>query len=131
MDEIPARRMRGAPAPDWKPIRHHLGILGFGVNAYVARSAGDALVPEHDEVPAEGPGLEGHEELYFVSRGRARFRVDGEDVDAPAGTLVFVRDPTVVRSAVAAEDGTTVLVAGAQPGIAFSVSPWETSYLGS
>ena len=30
-------------------------------------------------------------------RGRARFTIDGEDVDAPAGTVVFIQDPAVKR----------------------------------
>jgi tetratricopeptide (TPR) repeat protein len=46
-------------------------------------------------------------------------------VDAPAGTLVFVRDPAARRSAVAAEPDTTVLVVGATAGQAFEPSPWE------
>jgi tetratricopeptide (TPR) repeat protein len=48
----------------------------------------------------------------------------GEDVDAPAGTLVFVR-PGTVRSAVAGAPQTTVLVIGAPPGEAYAASGWE------
>jgi hypothetical protein len=40
------------------------------------------------------------EELYFVHSGRARFELDGEQVDAPAGTFVFV-PPAVKRTAFA------------------------------
>ena len=36
-------------------------------------------------------------------RGPRPFTLDGEEVDAPAGTLVFLRDPTVKRAAVALE----------------------------
>src|SRR3954466_7489462 len=96
------------PGPaDWKPIRHHFGIRAFGVNAWVATEAGQELVEEHDEL--EEDGVSGHEELYAISAGRAVFTVDGSRVDAPAGTLVFVRDPALVRSAVAEEVGTTVV----------------------
>lgn len=105
------------------PIRLPLGIRAFGVNAYGAQAAGGLVIEEHDEL---GPGAGRHEELYVVLRGRARFTLDGEDADAPAGTLVFVRDPAVRRRAVAEEAGTTVLVVGGAPGQAFEPSPWES-----
>ena len=40
---------------------------------------------------------------------------------------MYVQDPGARRSAVADEEGTTVLVIGGRPGAAFSVSPWERS----
>jgi tetratricopeptide (TPR) repeat protein len=49
----------------------------------------------------------------------------GEEVDAPSGTAVFVRDPGVRRGAVAKDADTTVLVVGGVPGRAFEPSPWE------
>jgi tetratricopeptide (TPR) repeat protein len=107
---------------DTTPVRIPLGIRAFGVNAYGNESAGGRVIEEHDEL---GDGAGRHEELYVVVRGRARFTLDGEDVDAPAGTLVFVRDPAVRRGAVADEPATTVLVVGATPGQAFEPSPWE------
>jgi tetratricopeptide (TPR) repeat protein len=110
--------------PTWRPIRSALGIGAFGVNAWESTAAGQQLIGEHDEV---GPGAGGHEELYLVTAGRARFTVDGREIDAPAGTLVFVPDPASKRAAVADEAGTTVLAIGAQPGAAFEVSPWERS----
>jgi tetratricopeptide (TPR) repeat protein len=106
----------------WHPIRAELGITGFGVNAWRAGKAGQELIEEHDEV---GGGAGRHEELYLVLAGRATFTVDGETVDAPAGRIVFVRDPEVKRAAAAEEDGTVVLVAGGTSGEAFTVSPWE------
>jgi hypothetical protein len=81
------------------------------------------VIEEHDELGAAGTGR--HQELYVVLTGRARFTLDGEERDAPAGTLVFIGEPDVVRGAVAAEPNTTVLAIGARPGVAFSVSPWE------
>ncbi len=60
--------------------------------------------------------------------GRATFTLDGEERDAPAGTLVFIGEPDVRRGAVAAEPDTTVLAIGARPGVAFTVSPWEWSF---
>jgi tetratricopeptide (TPR) repeat protein len=72
--------------------------------------------------------LANHEELYVVVSGHATFTVGGDEIDAPEGTLVFVSDPAARRGAVAREAGTTVLVVGARPGEAFSVSPWEESW---
>ena len=79
---------------------------------------GDDVVEPHDEDPDLG-----HEELYFVARGRATFTLDGETYDAPAGTYVFVPDTATHRHAVAAEAGTTVLSFGGPP--TFTPSAWE------
>ena len=76
-----------------RPVRHHLGITAFGANAWTVENVGDRLMPEHEED-------EGSEELYVVLRGRARFEIGGESVDAPQGTLVFVgrgHEPDRVR----------------------------------
>src|SRR6266508_2239651 len=104
-----------------RPVRLHFGINSFGINAYSAR-AGERVIEEHDEL-AHGAGR--HEELYFVATGHATFELAGEEVDAPAGTAVFVRDPAVRRGAVAKEADTTVLVVGGVPGRAFEPSPSE------
>jgi mannose-6-phosphate isomerase-like protein (cupin superfamily) len=112
LQEIPAR-------DTWIPIRDHLGIEAFGVNAYRAQAAGDTVISDHLET------LSKHEELYVVVAGHAAFTVDGEEIDAPQGTLVFVGDPASRRTAVAKEPGTTVLVTGARAGHAFEVTPWE------
>jgi tetratricopeptide (TPR) repeat protein len=108
---------------DTIPIRIPLGIAAFGVNAYGSREAGGRVIEEHDEL---GAGAGRHEELYVVLGGRATFTVAGEELDAPAGTLVFVRDPDARRGAVAAEPDTTVLVVGGTVGKAFVPSPWES-----
>ena len=106
----------------WFPIRIELDINAFGVNAWRATEPGQELIEEHDEV---GGSAGRHEELYVVLSGHATFTVDGETVDAPAGKLVFVRDPALKRAARADEAGTTVLVAGGKRGEPFSISPWE------
>ncbi len=105
----------------WRPIRRRFGIEAFGINAYTA-NAGDLVVEQHDET---GHGAGHHEELYVVVSGRATFTVDGQEIDAPPGTLVFLDDPKEKRGAVAAEDGTTVLAVGGARDEAFRVSPWE------
>jgi mannose-6-phosphate isomerase-like protein (cupin superfamily) len=127
VSEIPAPVPAEPGSYEWKPVRHHLGIRSFGVNANVA-DAGDILVEEHTEVEDSGTR---HEELYLVVNGHATFTVAGEEVDAPTGMLVFVPDPEVARSARALEDGTTVLAIGAEPGAVFRISPWEQKYFGA
>ena len=110
----------------WKSVRHHFDIHAFGASAYVADEAGQRVVPEHDET-SSGRSTEGaHEELYVVVSGSADFTVGGEQVGATAGTLVFVRDPDLVRTAFAREPGTVILAFGGAPGEAFAVSAWET-----
>ena len=102
----------------WKPLRRTLGIDAFGINAYSAAAVGDHVVEEHTEETL------GHQEAYVVIVGHATFSLDGEEIDAPQGTVVFIRDPKVRRSAVAVEPGTTVLAIGGVPG-AHTPSAWE------
>jgi len=104
----------------WRPVRHHFGITAFGVNAWTAIAAGDRIINEHDE--SEPDDL--NEELYLVQRGRARFELDDERVDAPAGTFVFVR-PGVKRTAFAEEPGTTIIAVGGVQGKAYEPHGFE------
>jgi tetratricopeptide (TPR) repeat protein len=106
----------------WRPVRRTLGIEAFGMNAYTAADAGDEIVEDHDEL---GNAAGGHEEVYAVLAGHVTFTVAGEEIDAPAGTLVFLKDPAVRRSAVALEPNSTVLAVGGEPGKAYEVSAWE------
>lgn len=105
----------------WHTIRSTLGVEAFGVNAWTTTEDGQQLIGEHDEASGEG-----HEELYVVLAGHATFTLDGEEFDAPAGTVVHVADPAVKRGAVGVA-GTTVLVTGAKRGQAFTPSEWERS----
>jgi mannose-6-phosphate isomerase-like protein (cupin superfamily) len=108
----------------YRPVRRALGVTAFGVNAYTADRAGDELIETHDETTA---GSARHEELYVVVTGRATFTVDGQEVDAPVGTLVLV-PPGVRRAAAASADDTSVLVIGGAPGAAGPLSPFEYWY---
>lgn len=104
----------------WRPVRRRLGIEAFGVNVFSADDEGRQVIEDHHEP-------DGHEELYLVLRGRAAFTLaDGDEVDAPPGTLVFVR-PGTRRAAVAREPGTAVLAVGAKRDEVFRPSGWEYS----
>ena len=118
LDEIASHQW-----PHWIPIRHHFGIETFGLNGY-RRGAGENVVPEHDESGSGAP------ELYFVASGHAAFTVAGEEVDAPAGTCVWVSDASARRSAEALADDTLVLAIGAAaPGRAYAPAGWDSHYL--
>ncbi len=118
-------RVSFAPELGWHPVRHLLGITAFGMNAYTCHTDGGPLVEEHDEL---GDTAGGHEEVYVVITGHAVFTLDGEEVDAPAGTVVAVHDPAVRRGARALTAGTTALAVGGAPGRPFEVSKWEYAF---
>jgi tetratricopeptide (TPR) repeat protein len=103
----------------WRPVRHHFGITSFGVNAWTGREVGNRIINEHSESDADD-----NEELYLVQSGRATFELEGERVDAPAGTFVFAR-PGVKRTAFAEEPGTTIIALGGTPGKAYEAFGWE------
>lgn len=103
---------------EWRPIRRRFGIRSFGINAYTSSHVGGWVVAEHDETS-------GQEELYLVLSGRATFMLDGEELDAPAGTAVFLPAGPVKRKATADEEGTTVLAIGGWTDKAFVPSASE------
>ncbi len=97
------------------PVREHFGIHGFGANAYTPREDG-TLINEHTET--------GQEELYVVLDGNATFEVDGETIDAPAGTFVAV--PPGVRRKATGEG--TILAIGGTPGEAYQAIDWGEAW---
>jgi hypothetical protein len=104
-----------------RPLRRRLGFRPFGVNVWSADAAGDKLIPPHEEDS-------GHEELYVVVRGAARFTLGEETSDVQAGTLIHVRAGTF-REATAAEPHTMILVAGGKEGVAFEPGGWELVHI--
>jgi tetratricopeptide (TPR) repeat protein len=122
LDDV--ERIETGSAGWWRPIRRALGMTAVGANAYTAERPGDPLIETHDETTF---GAGGHEELYVVLSGEAAFTVDGDEVAAPAGSLLLV-PPGTRRGAVAAAPDTTVLIVGAKPGAALPVSPYEFWY---
>jgi hypothetical protein len=103
----------------WLPLREALGTRIVGMAAFVADRVGQELIEAHTEVD----GGRGHEEVYVVLRGRATFGLDGEELDAPAGTFVVVA-PAVHRRAVAAEPDTAVLALGGPPTFEPAADEW-------
>ena len=109
--------------PHWIPVRHHFGIETFGINLWRGQDDG-TVIPEHDESATGAP------ELYYVVEGQATFTVGGDDVDAPAGTCVWVTDPSAKRAGRANGPGTLVpSVGAAAPGQAYAPAGWDSHYL--
>ena len=105
------------PRGRYMPVREHLGIHSFGINAYRPGEDG-TLINDHDESGS------GQEELYVVLDGHATFEVDGETVDAPAGTYVSV--PPGTRRKATGEG--TVLAIGATPGEPYEALDWGEAW---
>jgi hypothetical protein len=126
VDDLPYEIDDDYPTTEWKPVRRFFDIGAFGCNVARARKAGDVLTHDHTEVADAGTR---HEELFLIVTGRATYRVDGEEVDAPAGTFLHVPDPAVVRGVVAKEAGTVMFVVGGEPGCVFAPSDWDTEPL--
>ena len=103
-------------------IRRRFDITSFGVQAYRAPSD-VGVINEHHEVGFLG---DGQEELYIVLNGAATFEIDGESVEAAAGSLVLVQ-PAAKRRAISKDDGTTILAVGGTPGKAYEPEPIEWS----
>jgi hypothetical protein len=132
LDDVATLGFSEPGLPNWKPLRHALGVGAFGVNAWVA-GPGDQLIERHDELVdcgCDGVTPPGHEELYVLVAGAADFTVGEDTFPVHAGSVVFIRDPALVREAIAREPGTTVLTVGAARGVAFEPSEWETRFLG-
>ena len=117
LDEIAAEQW-----PYWAPIRHQFDVRSFGVNAWRGTD-GDEVIKRHTESES------GQEELFLVLSGRCAFTVDGDEIAAPAGTLVYVSDASAERVAFAKEEGTVVLSIGATRGTMYEPSGWDTGYL--
>ena len=98
------------------PVREHLGIHSFGINAIKADADG-LLINEHDEAG-------GQEEVYVVLDGNATFEVDGETFEAPAGTFISVR-PESKRKATG---NATMLALGGTPGEAYQGMDWGEAW---
>ncbi len=86
-DELQA--IEGSGSTRWLLARRGLGVQSFGINV-VEIGAGGAL-PEHDERERD------QEEVFVILEGRGTIVADGEERDAPAGTLARM-SPGVTRT---------------------------------
>jgi hypothetical protein len=103
----------------WRPVRRALGIDIVGMGAFTAEQPGEILIEPHTEVE----NGRGQQEVYVVIRGKARFLIDGAEVETPAGTLLRV-DAQAHREATAVEADTTVLALGGESTFEPSASEW-------
>jgi quercetin dioxygenase-like cupin family protein len=120
LDEVPLVPTDDPDDFDWYPLQHYFGLRAFGVNAF-GGDAGIQLVAEHDERES------GHEELYLVVRGAARFTLNGEAHDATAVSVIAIPDPAVTRAGVAIEDDTIVLAVGGPADSGFATT-WRAEH---
>ncbi len=126
IDDVPFEVDDAYPTTEWKPLRRYFGVGSFGTNLAKATREGDVLTHDHTEIDDAGTR---HEELFLIVCGHATYRVDGEEIDAPAGTFLYVPDPATTRGVVAREAGTVMLVVGGEPGAVFTPSGWDTEPL--
>ena len=110
----------------WHPVRRRFGIRAFGVNAYTSEGVGKHVVEKHDERSGGAGGPRGA--LRRRSTAARPSRSAMRRLDAPAGTLLFIADPALERSAIAEQEGTLVLAIGGPAGEAYEVSAWESYF---
>ena len=94
---------------NWLLVRRSLGVASFGMNI-VEIAPGDRI-PEHDELGRD------QEEVFMILEGSPTVVVDGQEHDAPAGTLVRFA-PQLSR---------TILNKGSEPATVLMVSAPTTS----
>jgi uncharacterized cupin superfamily protein len=90
----------------FRKIREALGVTAFGVNALVIPPGKAGINHYHEQ----------QDELYFVHRGRARFRVGDEERELGPGGLVHVESTTPRLFANAGDEDLVLLVVGGKDG---------------
>ena len=83
--------MEGSGNATWHLVRKPLRLEACGINMVEIGPGGQ--IPEHSEAES------GQVEIFAILEGEAKFRLDGQDHDAPAGTFVRI-DPEVTRTIV-------------------------------
>jgi uncharacterized cupin superfamily protein len=92
--------------PGFRKVRAALGVTAFGVNGLV--------FPPHYEGPNHYH--ETQDELYFVHRGTATFRFDGEEHQVGEGGLVHVESTTPRAISNRTGDDLVLLIVGGKGG---------------
>jgi tetratricopeptide (TPR) repeat protein len=105
----------------WRPVRRRFGIQAFGTNVYTPGES-KQVIEEHTELQL------GHHEIYLVLRGRVHFTIGDDEHELGRGQLIFVRDPSLRRGALALTDDAAVLALGGKPGEAYEISAWEAMF---
>jgi quercetin dioxygenase-like cupin family protein len=83
--------MEGSGNATWRLARRSMGVPAFGFNLVEIGPGGQ--IPEHDETGSD------EIEVFAILEGEGKFRLDGEDHPAPAGTFVSM-EPQVRRTIV-------------------------------
>lgn len=83
--------MEGSGNATWQLVRRPLELEAFGINVVEIGPGGQ--IPEHTEAES------GQIEVFAILAGEGKFRLDGEEHDAPAGCFVRI-DPSVSRTIV-------------------------------
>ena len=90
----------------FRKIRQGLGITAFGANAVVLAPGVESRPHYHER----------QDELYFVHRGRARFRLPGEERELGPGGLCHVSATTPRQVVSVGDEDLVLLVVGAKGG---------------
>ena len=90
----------------FRKIREALGVTAFGVNALVIPPGREGIHHYHEQ----------QDELYFVHRGRARFRVGDEEREVGPGGLVHVESTTPRQATNVGDDDLVLLIVGGKDG---------------
>ena len=123
LDEIPRAADPCDPSLDWRPVRDHLGISAFGVNAFLGAQPGDRVV----ELPRRGRRPATRSSTSSSAARRASSSTATSTTCRPAASCSS--RPGSTREAFATEPDTAVLVVGAEAGEPFAPSEWEQRQL--
>ena len=104
-----------------RKIRPALGIAAFGANAWVLAPGVESRPHFHEQ----------QDELYFVHRGRARFRLPGETRELGPGGLCHVEAATPRQIISIGDEDLVLVVVGAKDGyVGRDGQPTDPSELG-
>ena len=115
--DLANHQVKPTPYGRWQQLNGALGVNAFGLNAIVL-DPGEDIDIEHDETDS------GHQEVYVVVEGRARFTIGGETIVAGPGTVVAAVDPAATRNYESLEPGTRIVCIGAAPGAEHPYGEW-------
>jgi quercetin dioxygenase-like cupin family protein len=90
----------------FRKIRQGLGITAFGANAVVLAPGVESRPHFHDD----------QDELYFVHRGQAQFRLPGETHELGPGGLAHVEAKTPRQIVNVGDEDLVLVVVGAKDG---------------